>query len=198
MKAYISAGDPVTDRMIEALLAHSGCHDEGLAVCIETECIPESTEGVIVLYRNVEYLESEAHISLEGSYRGRYRAVPLPLDVGEFTVAASDICRQIQGSAPIFRGDDASLLYDKKALTVTKNGRSVTLSPKEAELFSLLYNSLGTPVSRESLRERLWAHTDNTNAPDVYASYLRKKLTPILGDGAVICIRGKGYMLKVD
>ncbi|MBR5448311.1 MAG: helix-turn-helix domain-containing protein, partial [Clostridia bacterium] len=43
---------------------------------------------------------------------------------------------------------------------------------------------------------RLWQSTDGTNAPDVYISYLRRKLTPILGEGFIINVRGAGYMIR--
>ena len=65
-----------------------------------------------------------------------------------------------------------------------------------AELFEYFLNNKGRHISREELRANLWNETENTNAPDVYVSYLRQKLKPIMGDGVLVNVRGKGYLLK--
>ena len=73
---------------------------------------------------------------------------------------------------------------------------SVTLTPKESELFAYLLKRNGQAVSREELRRALWSDTAETNAPDVYVSYLRRKLRRLFGDGVLVNERGVGYILK--
>ena len=50
-------------------------------------------------------------------------------------------------------------------------------------------------VSREEIERRLWNGEVGGTACGVYISYLRKKLAPLAGDGAVVSVRKKGYML---
>ena len=74
--------------------------------------------------------------------------------------------------------------------------KSVKLSAREYALFKYLYDRCGQAVSRNELREKVWTNEtmDGTNVVDVYVSYLRKKLTPILGEGVIVSRRAEGYV----
>ena len=85
---------------------------------------------------------------------------------------------------------------DRKNCTVSLNGVSVRLTPKEFDLFSLLAERCPEAVSEEEICALLWqGRKDGSNICGVYASYLRKKLERLYGPGAVVSVRGKGYML---
>ena len=89
-----------------------------------------------------------------------------------------------------------SFSFDESSGTLSKGSVSVTLTPKESELFAYLLKRQGKAVSREELRRTLWSDTDSTNAPDVYVSYLRRKLRQVFGDGILVNERNVGYILK--
>jgi len=78
---------------------------------------------------------------------------------------------------------------------VTLGGESVTLTKREAAVFSVLYANRGNPVSRESLTEQVWGGATKTNLCDVYVCRLRTALEPIFGKGFLVNIRGEGYMM---
>ena len=59
----------------------------------------------------------------------------------------------------------------------------------------------GSFITREELyvsREELAGpEGSRSNLADVYIGYLRRKLRPLFGDGAILAVRGKGYLLKL-
>ena len=78
--------------------------------------------------------------------------------------------------------------------TVTRGGKSVRLTPREAACFRILYGRRGETVSREELSGPAGSRS---NLADVYIGYLRKKLRPLFGDGVILSVRGKGYSLRL-
>lgn len=92
--------------------------------------------------------------------------------------------------------------------TVARDGKTVRLTAREAGYFRILTERRGETVSREELLaarlpssreepERTdGALVKESNLTDVYIGYLRKKLRPIFGDGAILSVRGKGYTLR--
>ncbi len=95
--------------------------------------------------------------------------------------------------------------------TVALDGNTVRLTAREAGYFRILMDRRGETVSREELlaarlpssrdeheepEEAQSARVKESNLTDVYIGYLRKKLRPIFGDGAILSVRGKGYTLR--
>ena len=78
--------------------------------------------------------------------------------------------------------------------TVTRGGKSVRLTPREAACFRILYGRRGETVSRAELSGPAGSRS---NLADVYIGYLRKKLRPLFGDGVILSVRGKGYSLRL-
>ncbi len=89
--------------------------------------------------------------------------------------------------------------YDRERRVVSYCGEEAGLSPKEGLLFEALFERSGEPVSRDYLREYVFGPDVNksSNVVDVYVNYLRKRLNPLLGDGAVAAVRGVGYSLRI-
>lgn len=86
---------------------------------------------------------------------------------------------------------------DPDARTVEKDGVRVTLTPREFAVFACLARHAGEAVSRETLLGEAWADADPkpaANAPDVTVGYLRRKLAPLFGEGAIRSKRGVGYV----
>ncbi len=191
MKLYVDTGKEACDSMIKSALGDVREDGGSLVICTSDKWVPTDAQCAIVIYVDEDYLNSPLHASLEEKFGKAYRTVQQPISIPELKRAVRDVT--FADSTP-----RADFSFDKETRAVTKNGTSVTLSEKEAELFEELLTSRGTPLSREELRCRLWQNTDGTNAPDVYISYLRRKLTSLLGEGFIVNVRGAGYMLKIN
>ncbi len=91
--------------------------------------------------------------------------------------------------------------YDRIRRIVSYHGADAFLSPREGKLFEALFECRGEAVSRDVLREKAFDITETagkgSNVVDVYINYLRKRLSPIFGGGAVATVRGIGYALKI-
>jgi two-component system OmpR family response regulator len=83
---------------------------------------------------------------------------------------------------------------DTAARRVTRTGRDVALTAKEYALLEYLALHRGTVVSRSTLYEHLYDHTEDTlsNVIDVYVANLRRKL----GAEIVRTRRGQGYVIE--
>lgn len=77
---------------------------------------------------------------------------------------------------------------------------TVSLSKNEADILSILLQSHGQAVSRETLATAISSPTDDnsnvSNMVDVYVCYLRKKIDEKLGKRIIHTVRGIGYMIK--
>jgi len=82
---------------------------------------------------------------------------------------------------------------DTARRSVRKEGRDVSLAPKEYALVELLALNRGKLVTRTAIYEHIYDETDDSlsNVVDVYVSNIRKKL----GAGFVETKRGQGYVV---
>lgn len=86
------------------------------------------------------------------------------------------------------------LVIDRGAGTVTYQGRTIALSPREFAIFEALVACPGTPVSRRELRERLYGEKEPGilgNPVQVHIHNLRAKL----GEQVILTVRGAGYVV---
>ncbi|MBQ9779645.1 MAG: winged helix-turn-helix domain-containing protein [Clostridia bacterium] len=80
------------------------------------------------------------------------------------------------------------------------DGKEISLTPREAALFSCLWKNRGKTVPKALLREALdapqgeGASADNT--PEVYICHLRRKLERPSGKRLITTVRGEGYRLE--
>ena len=173
---------------------------EDIVICDEKsvgEYTHSTDGGVFVLYQSSSYLRSALHRKLLSAYGERYRTMPLPLDYGAFCNSLTSLALSLgssSGSAPQ-KEEPAPIIED--GCTLILGNTTVHLTEREMKLYACLRESSGTAVSREELRERVGENTadEGTNVVDVYISYLRRKLAPLLGEGAIISVRGQGYMI---
>lgn len=86
------------------------------------------------------------------------------------------------------------VVIDVAARRVTRAGREVLLTAKEYALLEFLALHRGTLVTRTTLYEHIYDHTEDTlsNVLDVYVASLRRKLGPTI----VRTRRGQGYMIE--
>ena len=100
---------------------------------------------------------------------------------------------------PMTMGPDGMQL-DPARRTVSANGRSVTLTTTEFNVFRCLTESGGTTLSREEILRRVWGDTDEgPSTPGivgVYVLYLRRKLIKVGLAHALRTVKGEGYSFQ--
>lgn len=174
--------------------------DCSIIICDEDSIMSSdsvSVSGMIVLYRSRGYTDSDAHADFTKRFGKRYTALVCPYLLDELYNAAEHILSPGTSGNTDTITEDNGITAD--GLTVTYRGESVTLTEREYKLFEYLFSRRGTLVTRDELNAGVWDTSPErgTNVADVYISYLRKKLRPIFGDGVIISVRGKGYILSL-
>ncbi len=81
---------------------------------------------------------------------------------------------------------------------VTRNGREITLTPREFQILEYFLRRKNRVVSRTMLLEGVWDyHFDpNTNVVDVHISKLRRQLDEDGATPIIETVRGAGYMVS--
>jgi len=115
-----------------------------------------------------------------------------PFDLDELSARLRALLRRSGGraSSEIHHGD---ITLDPAAHSVSRNGKTVELSPREYAVLHLLLENVGKVMSRSRLEEGLysWDGDVESNAIEVYIHHLRKKL----GGELIRTIRGVGYII---
>ena len=90
------------------------------------------------------------------------------------------------------------LEIDLLTRTVSRNGKSILLQPREFKLLEYLVRNAGHIVTRTMLLENVWDyHFDpQTNVIDVHVSRLRAKIDKGFAEQLLQTIRGAGYMIR--
>lgn len=174
----IISDSKIMEEMLTEVLSLRFSVTDGVAaltvVCTDGEPPPFRGPGIIISSRD--------------GISGNIIYLPRPLDIERLMTAA------VQLTEGAVRDTGCGYTIDEAGSSVSLGSKSVRLTSKEMELFSILCARCGETVSREEICKVLWNGADS-NVCDVYVSYLRKKLEPLVGRGAVIGIRGEGYML---
>ncbi|MBE7059870.1 MAG: response regulator transcription factor [Ruminococcaceae bacterium] len=97
----------------------------------------------------------------------------------------------------IFEIED--LVLDINSHTVTRGGKTITLSAKEFDILEYMIRNKGIVLSREKIENHVWNfdYCGGTNVVDVYIRYLRKKIDDDFDVKLIETVRGKGYVLRV-
>jgi two-component system response regulator QseB len=115
-----------------------------------------------------------------------------PFDLDELSARLRALLRRQSGRATpgIEYGN---LRLDPAAHTLTQEGQSVILSPREFAILQILLENVGKILSRTRLEESLygWDEEIESNAVEVHIHHLRKKL----GKELIRTVRGIGYMI---
>jgi DNA-binding response OmpR family regulator len=84
--------------------------------------------------------------------------------------------------------------------TVTREGRTISLTPKEFSLLEYLVRNRDSVVTRTMIAEHVWdQHFDHfSNTIDVYIRYLREKLEGGFQSKLIHTVRGVGYIFSVE
>jgi DNA-binding response OmpR family regulator len=88
-----------------------------------------------------------------------------------------------------------SIVLSQKDMSLTNSEKTIELSKNEYKILALLLGSKGQYVSREKILEALWDDSSfvDDNTLTVNISRVKKKLSEIGFEGAILTKRGVGY-----
>jgi two-component system alkaline phosphatase synthesis response regulator PhoP len=89
---------------------------------------------------------------------------------------------------------------DMERLQVTRQGRSIDLTPTEFRLLRYLLSNPGRPFSRDELIEAVWGYASDIGSDrtvDVHVRHLREKLEDNPAQPRwIVTVRGVGYKFE--
>ncbi|WP_028403035.1 response regulator transcription factor [Ectobacillus panaciterrae] len=99
-------------------------------------------------------------------------------------------------SPPFLSIADLSINIDTRE--VTRNEKSISLTPKEYDLLVYLLTNKNKIVTREGILTHVWGYEyeGETNVIDVYIRHLRKKIDEEFSSPLIHTIRGVGYAIR--
>lgn len=90
------------------------------------------------------------------------------------------------------------LVVDMAKHIITRAGVEIELSKREKQLLIVLLEGKGEVVSREVIMEAFGLeYNDHTNIPDVFVSYLRRKIDDNHEFKIIRTIRDYGYAIRM-
>ena len=115
-----------------------------------------------------------------------------PYDMDELLARLRALLRRAAGRSD-FSYEHAGLKLNPVTREASIQGQSVALSGREWAVLEALLARPGSILSRQQLEDKLygWGDEVSSNAVEVYIHGLRKKL----GSGAILNLRGLGYMV---
>jgi two-component system, OmpR family, response regulator MprA len=87
----------------------------------------------------------------------------------------------------------ADLVLDTETRALTRSGRPIELTGREAALLGLLLRQPGRTVTRELALAEIWDSAAEANVVDRYVTRLRRKLGP---PALIRTVRGAGFALR--
>jgi two-component system OmpR family response regulator len=96
--------------------------------------------------------------------------------------------------------DAGPLVFDRKSLRFSVDGKEIKLTAKELAIIELLMSNPGTLFSRERILNNVWGLNMDplTNVVDVYIGKLRKKIDNDYDSSIIETVRGLGYRLNFE
>jgi DNA-binding response OmpR family regulator len=94
----------------------------------------------------------------------------------------------------------ADLELNNQTKTVTRLGKTISLTPKELKLLEYMMQNSERVLSRAEIAEKVWdTHFDTgTNFIDVYINYLRKKIDKDFGSKLIHTKSGLGFIFQEE
>ena len=120
-----------------------------------------------------------------------------PFSLLEIRARVQALRRRSEEGVPTSKLPAGKLVLDSNQCRVSRNGRTVDLTPRECALLEFMMAHPGTTLSRATLYQRVWdmRAEANTNIVDVYVKYLRDKLDQAFQEKLIRTVRGVGYVL---
>ncbi len=115
-----------------------------------------------------------------------------PFEVDELLARVRALLRRESSGSPILQA--GSITLDTANRQVIREGREITLRPREYAILHYLMSQAGNTVTRSMIEGHVWNidTRETTHLLDVYMSNLRKKL----GEGVIETVRGVGYRIR--
>ena len=90
------------------------------------------------------------------------------------------------------------LVLDPAGKSVSRAGRSLTLTAREYQLLEFLLRNKGRVMTRDVIYDHVWSSdfTGNLKIVDVYVNYLRSKIDEDFEPKLLATVRGLGYVLR--
>lgn len=146
------------------------------------------------------FLSSRATLQdrLAGLSGGGDDFIAKPCDPDEVVVRVRAVLRRSQfadrGSASLVVAD---LVLDQDNREVRKNGRPVTLAPKQFDILRYLMMNAGIVLSKRKILDRLWLNASPTNVNVVESRICQLRQKVDTGERALIhTVRGCGYVIR--
>ncbi|HMG09709.1 MAG TPA: response regulator transcription factor [Mucilaginibacter sp.] len=94
----------------------------------------------------------------------------------------------------------ADLELNNLTKTVTRSGKTISLTPKELKLLEYMMQNSDRVLSRAEIAEKVWnTHFDTgTNFIDVYINYLRKKIDKDFTNKLIHTKQGLGFIFAAE
>jgi two-component system, OmpR family, KDP operon response regulator KdpE len=133
-----------------------------------------SETPIIVLSARDRELEKIAALDL-----GANDYVHKPFGIGELLARIRTVLRQrrkSEGETVVYKS--GGLIVDTLAHTISRNGQSVRLTPKEFEVLSMLARNPGRVVTHRQILDAVWgpAHVEDMQYLRVFVGRLRQKI----------------------
>lgn len=205
MRILIASNDRVYARMLYLYIEEKGaqadirtaselpCEEEYDLMLLDADCFSEELKLPnipIVLYGTDARLREIDDVLLS-----RFFILPRPFRM-------SELCGIIFSGRSEPAEKDASeiklgIVLDETKRCVYIKGEKVFLSRREFDLFALLMEKRGTPVSREEASGVFLCDEGEmkSNIVDVYIKYLREKIDERFDIKLIKTVRGAGYMI---
>jgi two-component system, OmpR family, response regulator len=125
--------------------------------------------------------------------------LPKPFSFDELSARLRALTRRTVSERPTVLEVDG-LRLDPATHTVTRDGSTIDLSPKEFSLLETFMRSPGKVLTRTELLEHVWdfAYDGTSNVIDVYVRYVRAKSDRPFGRDSIETVRGVGYRLRPE
>src|SRR5919109_2181495 len=186
---YMAQSEPYDAVLLDLMLPRL----DGLEVLKQLRHSKQHTPVLVLTARE----EKESVVALLNAGADDY--LTKPFDLGELLARTKALIRRGKGqpSAVLTIGDLQLNTVDR---TVTRNGRTITLTAMEYRVLEYLAHRPGAIVSKKELLEHLYDYNWEkfSNVIEVYISGLRRKLDNPAPVKLIHTLRGQGYALRGD
>ena len=134
---------------------------------------------------------------IEGLDAGADYYLAKPFDTRELLACVNALLRRQGSQVDELIFGNTSL--DLSSGTLICGKENIRLSAKEFEVMRLLLQNPSRNLSKETILAHVWGYDSNAveNHVEVYVGFLRKKLSAIRSNVAIVAIRRLGYHLEV-
>ena len=224
MRVLIAEDEVATAKALKVLLEKAGCSvdivhngndawdyiEAGTYEVIVLDIMMPRLDGIKVLsimrsngiYTPVILLTAKAEVEdrIEGFKEGADDYQAKPFAMGELVARLNAMARR-KTEYRVRNLELGNLYLDCESGEIRTESGSLRLSPKEAEMLTLLIKNNGRPPERSELLSVLGAEgttmEEEDSAIELYAAYLRNKLRQIHAK-PVIGNRGEGYYISLS